>query len=96
MFWRRKSAVEKQKIAGLALYQYRGCPFCARVRRALARLGIEVELRDTLADRASADELLAATGRRTVPVLRIRAEDGVTRWLPESAEIIAYLEERFG
>jgi hypothetical protein len=29
-------------------------------------------------------------------VLRIEDSEGGVRWLPESVEIIAYLEERFG
>jgi len=85
------------KTGGLALYQYQGCPFCGRVRAALERLGVEIEMRDTLADREHAEELKSATGRRTVPVLRIEAQDGSgVRWLPESEEIVRYLEERFG
>lgn len=81
---------------GLALYQYRGCPFCMRVEHAVARLGVEIELRDTLRSPERARELIEATGHRTVPVLRIDEPDGEVRWLPESADIIAYLEERFG
>ena len=33
---------------GLALYQYMGCGYCARVRAAIEKLGVEIELRDTL------------------------------------------------
>lgn len=85
-----------EKPEGLALYQYRGCPFCSRVERTAASLGLELELRDTLASREHALELVGATGRRTVPVLRICDPDGGVRWLPESADIIAYLQEHFG
>jgi glutathione S-transferase len=43
------------------------------------------------------DALVAERGRRTVPVLRIRGEGGgADRWMPESADIVAYLAERFG
>lgn len=80
----------------LALYRYRGCPFCSRVERVVAKLGLEVELRDTLQNPDHASELIAATGGRTVPVLRIEEQGGEVRWLPESVDIIAYLEERFG
>jgi glutaredoxin len=84
------------QVEGLALYAYRGCPFCSRVERVVQELGIEIEVRDTLAGAGHADALLEATGRRTVPVLRIDDEDGETRWMPESVEIVAYLQERFG
>ena len=79
-----------------SLYQFSGCPFCTRVLHAAERLGVELELRDTLADSDHARDVLEATGGRSVPVLRIEDSEGGVRWLPESVEIIAYLEERFG
>lgn len=81
--------------SGLALYHFETCPFCHRVRRAAQRLGLDLELRDIFADDRHLHDLTNATGRRTVPVLRIE-EDGDVRWLPESADIIAFLEDRFG
>lgn len=84
-----------QKIEGLALYQYDTCPFCMRVRMSMRSLGIEIELRDTRRDAKFAEEVYAATGRSTVPVLRIDEGDDV-RWLPESSDIVAYLRQRFG
>ncbi|MCB1803160.1 MAG: glutaredoxin [Gammaproteobacteria bacterium] len=76
----------------LALYQYRACPFCVKTRRALRRLGIEVELRDAKNDPRWRDELLAEGGRQQVPCLRIPQPDGSVRWMYESDDIIAYLE----
>jgi len=85
---------EMKKIEGLALYHYDACPFCMRVRMTLSSLAIEVELRDTRDSTEYAQEVRAATGQGTVPVLRI--EEGETvRWLSESAEIVAYLRQRF-
>ncbi|MBW2500778.1 MAG: glutathione S-transferase N-terminal domain-containing protein [Deltaproteobacteria bacterium] len=81
----------------LSLYGYPQCPFCQRVLRAIEALGLEVELRNTLLEPERRDELIAALGRGTVPVLRIEdAGEGDVEWLPESAEIVSYLEERFG
>lgn len=80
---------------GLSLYQFQSCPFCARVRNAADQLGIDLELRDTLANRDFAREVVEATGRRTVPVLRIEHDDGRVEWMPESADIVDYLRERF-
>ena len=40
--------------------------------------------------------IAAALGRGTVPVLRIEGDDGEVEWLPESAEIVRYLEAHFG
>ena len=81
---------------GLSLYQFHACPFCARVRHAADDLGIRLELRDTLADVDHARAVVEATGRRTVPVLRIERDDGEVEWLPESADIVRYLQDRFG
>jgi glutathione S-transferase len=77
----------------LSLYHYPSCPYCQRVRRAADELGIALELRDIHAQPGRLGELLAATGRRTVPVLRIEHEDGKVEWLPESRDIIEYLRD---
>lgn len=77
----------------LAVYQYRACPFCVKTRRAMRRLGIEVELRDAKSDPRWRDELLAEGGRLQVPCLRIPQADGSVQWLYESNDIIAYLEQ---
>ena len=77
----------------LSLYQTEWCPFCVRVRSAIARLGAEVELRDISEQQEHLQELVAATGREMVPCLRIG--DGEAQWMHESADIIAYLEQRF-
>lgn len=79
----------------LALYQYPSCPFCWRVRRVIDDLGVDVEMRDVLEDPQHMRDLVAARGRRTVPVLRITSDDE-DRWLPESADIVRYLRERYG
>jgi len=79
---------------GLSLYQFPGCPYCQRVRDALKRLKLDVEMRDITAQPQYRDELVRATGRGTVPVLRIEDTPGSVRWLPESLDIIRYLEER--
>ncbi len=86
---------DSPKADELALYQFASCPFCTRVRRTIDQLVIDVELRDILLDESHRDELIAERGRATVPVLRITSPDGGERWMPESAEIIAYLEELY-
>lgn len=83
-----------EEVSGLTLYQFWSCPYCARVRAALDRLGIEVASRDVLDDPGHMRELIEATGSRQVPVLRIE-DAGGTRWMPESADIVRYLEQRF-
>ncbi|MBV1858837.1 MAG: glutathione S-transferase N-terminal domain-containing protein [Nannocystaceae bacterium] len=78
---------------GLSLYHFDTCPYCVRVRRALKDLGLDLELKDILRDSAAHADLVAATGRQSVPVLHI--EDGDV-WMPESGDIVRFLYERFG
>lgn len=80
----------------LALYHYLGCPFCSIVTAAIDRLGVDVELRDIFSDAKYRDELVAARGRATVPVLRITSPEGEERWLPESRDIVHYLDTTYG
>jgi glutaredoxin len=80
----------------LALYYWPACPFCARVMNVIDRLGLEVEMRHILNNRDRRDELVQARGRATVPVLRIESPDGTVRWMPESLDIIHYLEHMYG
>lgn len=84
--------------AALALYHYGSCVFCARVRKAMAALALEIELRDVMREPGHHQDLRRYGGSGTVPCLRI-GKDGdpaAARWLYESADIIAYLVERFG
>ncbi|MXX15849.1 MAG: glutaredoxin [Gammaproteobacteria bacterium] len=78
----------------LTLYARGGCWYCHSVLRAIERLGLDVEVRNIWESEEAARELLQATGRLTVPVLRIHDAGGDIRWLPESADIIRYLEAR--
>lgn len=80
----------------LALYQFRTCPFCIRVRRAIRRLALDIELRDAQFDPDAREQLLNGGGQVQVPCLRITETDGTVRWLYESDAIVEYLEQRFG
>jgi len=79
----------------LALYYDEYCRYCMRVLRTLRALDVQLELRNVRRDPQHLRELVAARGRGTVPVLRIHRAEG-DEWMPESADIIAYLERRFG
>ena len=76
----------------LSLYQFQSCPFCAQVRDVIGRLRLEIEIRDIHQSPEHHRELVEATGRETVPVLRIEDTGGEIRWLTESLDIIDYLE----
>ena len=62
------------------------------VRSAIDRLGLDVEQRDILEDPGYRDQLIEARGRATVPVLLITSPEGEERWMPESQDIVRYLE----
>ena len=79
-------------LGRLSIYGYPQCPFCSRVLRAIDALGLDVEFRNTMQGDEYYRELTAATGRSTVPVLRIESEDGAIEWMSESIDIVAYLE----
>ncbi len=85
----------EQQLAGLSLYQLSACPFCVKVRRSLHRLNLPMALRDTREGSPHRAELAQEGGKLVVPCLRID-EQGEVRWLYESNDIIAYLEQRFG
>ena len=80
----------------LALYFMATCPFCQRVMKVINRLGLDIEMRDVRADSAMREDLIEARGRATVPVLWIKSPDGEVRWMPESRDIIHYLESTYG
>ena len=84
-----------QKTAGLKLYQYKACPFCVKVRRAMKRNSLNIETLDVKRSDDAREQLLAGGGSLKVPCLRIEEDHGGSRWMYESADIIQYLEEQF-
>lgn len=95
---KKRSAEQQAEVeraaAGLALYQFRACPFCVRTRRTLHRLNVPVALKDAKNNPHDRQTLLEQGGQIKVPCLRIENAGEVT-WLYESKAIGAYLEDRF-
>ena len=79
----------------LALYQFRTCPFCIKVRKEMARLGLNIERRDAQLDPDHKQALLEGGGKVKVPCLKIEHDDGQATWLYESDEINRWLHQRF-
>lgn len=79
----------------LALYQFRACPFCIKVRKEMARLGLNIELRDAQHDPKHREALLAGGGNIKVPCLLITDDQGEAQWLYESDEIKGWLNQQF-
>lgn len=85
-----------QACQRLALYQFRTCPFCIKVRKEIARLGLNIELRDTQQEPAHKQALMEGGGMSKVPCLKISHEDGREEWLYESDDINRWLHRQFG
>jgi len=95
---KRDAATQKNvndQVKNMSLYQFKRCPFCVRTRRHIHKLNLPIEYRDASRGSAYRDELEKEGGEIKVPCLRIE-ENGETQWMYESAEIIAFLRERFG
>lgn len=84
-----------RQCCDLALYQFKTCPFCIKLRQEMRRLSLPIELCDAQHDATHREALTQGGGKAVVPCLRIRDEQGNSRWMYESSEIIAYLRGRF-
>ncbi len=79
----------------MALYHYETCMFCARVRKAIGALGLNIQLRDIMVDADHYRALVDGGGRGTVPCLYVAGGADQPIWMYESADIIRYLAGRF-
>lgn len=94
-----KRTPEKQKQVDaesekLALYQFFGCPFCIKTRRAMYKYNLPIEKRNVSEGSPHRAVLLQNGGKVQTPCLRIESSNGV-EWLYDSSAIINYLEGRF-
>ena len=92
--------VSAQKViddvtASMAMYQFKTCPFCVKVRRELKRQSLNIELRDAKNDLDIKSELVREGGRHKVPCLSTDNADGTVHWLYESNDIIEHLKKQF-
>jgi glutaredoxin len=84
------------ECSNLALYHFRTCPFCIKVRHEMARLTLPIPLRDAQYDIEHRDTLLQGGGKIQTPCLCISDGKGDVQWLYESKAIMGYLRARFG
>lgn len=89
-----------QQCKQLALYQYKTCPFCAKVRHEIARLSLELPLIDAQPAGQDRQALIEQGGFAKVPCLKIVDGTGTgkgetSQWLYDSDKIIGYLRGRF-
>lgn len=81
-------------MSSIELYELDGCPFCAKVKQKLDDLGLEYESHTVARSHAKREEVKAVSGQTGVPVL-VDHDHGV-EGLPESSDIIEYLEKTYG
>jgi glutaredoxin len=84
-----------QSCRALALYQYKTCPFCIKVRQEMRRLSLNILKVDAQPEGPARSELTQQGGHTKVPCLKITDEAGNSHWLYDSEKIIAYLRSHF-
>jgi glutaredoxin len=81
------------KTQNLSLYQLPACPFCVKVRRAMKREGLNIDLRNINKNESYNEELVREGGKRKVPCLKITDENQKVTWLYESSDVVNYLQQ---
>ncbi|MEF8756957.1 MAG: glutathione S-transferase N-terminal domain-containing protein [Halobacteriales archaeon] len=81
-------------MPAIELYTLSGCPYCAKVENKLDELDLEYEAHEVPRSHDDRDEVEAISGQTGVPVL-VDQDHGV-EGMPESDDIVAYLEETYG
>ena len=81
-------------MADLELYELDGCPYCAKVKRKLDELGLEYDSHMVPRSHDERTEVQEVSGQTGVPVL-VDNEHGV-EGMPESDDIVEYLEQTYG
>lgn len=78
----------------LELYELAGCPYCAKVKRKLDELDLDYETHMVPSAHGKRSEVKDISGQTGVPVL-VDTDNGV-EGMPESDDIVDYLEETYG
>ncbi|MFA9416741.1 glutathione S-transferase N-terminal domain-containing protein [Natrinema sp. HArc-T2] len=81
-------------MADITLYDLPGCPFCAMVRTKLDDLGLDYDTIEVPRSHRNRTEVQEVSGQTGVPV--ITDETTGVEGMPESSDIIEYLEETYG
>jgi glutathione S-transferase len=81
-------------MTSLELYELPGCPYCAKVKTKLDELGLDYVSHEVPRSHSERTEVEAVSGQTGVPVLVDPDHD--VEGMPESADIVAYLEETYG
>ncbi|MFB6145899.1 MAG: glutathione S-transferase N-terminal domain-containing protein [Candidatus Nanohaloarchaea archaeon] len=83
--------MKEQPEQMLEVYQFEQCPYCSKVRKKLTELGIDFIARHV--DPHDRSRVEKVSGQENVPVLKDPNTDTI---MPESDDIIEYLNEHYG
>ncbi|QPV64833.1 glutathione S-transferase N-terminal domain-containing protein [Halosimplex litoreum] len=81
-------------MTNLELYELEGCPYCAKVTTKLDELGLDYESHMVPRSHSERTEVEEISGQTGVPVL-VDPDNGV-EGMPESDDIVEYLETEYG
>ncbi len=81
-------------MATMELYELPGCPYCAKVKTKLDDLDLEYTSHEVPRSHSERTEVEAVSGQTGVPVLVDPDHD--VDGMPESDDIVAYLDETYG
>jgi len=81
-------------MSELVLYNLPGCPYCAKVKDTLAELDLDYEQIDVPSAHSERTEVEEVSGQTGVPVL-VDEANGIDG-MPESDDIVEYLEKQYG
>jgi glutaredoxin 3 len=81
-------------MPNLELYELPGCPYCAKVKTKLDELGLEYVSHEVPRSHSERTEVEDVSGQTGVPVLVDPDHD--VEGMPESDDIVAYLEGTYG
>jgi glutathione S-transferase len=81
-------------MPNLELYELEGCPYCAKVINKLDELGLDYESHKVASSHSERTEVEKVSGQTGVPVLV--DPDNDVEGMPESDDIVAYLDEQYG
>lgn len=81
-------------MANITLYELSGCPFCSKVVNKLDELGLEYDTIEVPRSHSERTEVKEVSGQTGVPV--IIDEENEVDGMPESDDIVAFLEETYG
>ena len=76
------------------LYSLTGCPYCAKVEDKLAELGVDYERHEVPRAKSQREKVKELSGQTGVPVL-VDPANGISG-MPESSDIVEYLERTYG